>query len=131
MNDREFAAAFENATLEDEFHHRDHVRMGWIYLREHPLLDALARFSAALRRYAASKGEPGLYHETITLAFLLLIYERMQRTPVASWAEFERRNSDLFDWNPSVLATYYPAEVLSSDDARERFLLPHGNGPAR
>lgn len=131
MNDREFAAASENATLEQEFHHRDHVRMGWIYLREHPLLDALARFSAALRRYAASKGKPDLYHETITLAFLLLIYERMQRTPVATWAEFERNHSDLFDWNPSVLAAYYPAEVLSSDDARARFLLPDRNARAR
>ena len=127
MNDSEFAAAFENATLEDEFRHRDHVRMGWIYLREHPLLEALAKFSAALRRYAAAKGKTGLYHETITLAFLLLIYERMQRTPLATWPEFELLNSDLFDGNPSVLAAYYPAEVLSSDDARARFLLPDRN----
>lgn len=124
MTDAEFAAAFENATLEDEFHHRDHVRMGWIYLREHPLLDALGRFSAALRRYAAAKGKPDRYHETITLAFLLLIYERMQQTPSATWLEFENINADLFDWNPSALATYYRPELLSSDDARARFLLP-------
>ena len=127
MTDAEFAAAFENATLEDEFHHRDHVRMGWIYLRQHPLLDALARFSAALRRYAEAKGKPDRYHETITLAFLLLIYERMQNAPAANWDEFAAKNGDLFDWNPSVLATYYRPELLASDDARARFLLPDGS----
>ena len=131
MNDREFAAAFENATLEEEFHHRDHVRMGWIYLREHGLLDALARFSAALRRYAASKGKPDRYHETITFAFLLLIYERMQRSGASTWEEFEPANSDLFGWNPSVLSAYYRPEVLASDDARARFLLPDRTSPVR
>ena len=32
LNDEEFLQAFEDCTLE-EFHHADHVRMAWLYLR--------------------------------------------------------------------------------------------------
>src|SRR5262249_61516758 len=74
MEDRDFVAAFEAGTLPNEaFHHRDHVRLAWLYLRELPPAQALTRFTEGLRRFAAVHGKPGLYHETITWAYLLLI----------------------------------------------------------
>jgi len=36
MNDDEFLAAFEARTLE-EFHHRDHIKVTFLYLQRHPL----------------------------------------------------------------------------------------------
>ncbi|MGZ4778868.1 MAG: hypothetical protein ACXVIJ_01715 [Thermoanaerobaculia bacterium] len=123
MTDAEFVAAFEDCSLAEEcFHHRDHIRLAWIYLREMPLLDALARYSAALRRYAASRGKPDRYHQTITFAFLLLIQER--RRPGDTWRDFEAANDDLFAWNPSILSTYYRPETLASVEARQSFVLP-------
>ena len=74
--DAALLAGFETATLA-EFHHRDHVHVAWLYLRREPLLRAVERFSADLRRFAEAKGRPDLYHETVTWAFLFLIYERM------------------------------------------------------
>src|SRR5438445_6852519 len=56
---------FERGKLE-QFHHSDHVRMAFEYLCRYPALEALARFSEALRRFAAVQGKPHLYHETIT-----------------------------------------------------------------
>jgi hypothetical protein len=127
MDDREFAAAFEACTLEP-FRHADHVRIAWIYLREGALLDALHRFVEGLRRYAASRGASGLYHETITWAFLFLIHERMQRTPADDgtngFPEFAAANQDLLRWKPSVLDRYYRAETLQSELARRTFVLP-------
>jgi hypothetical protein len=77
--DSRWIEAFEAATLRDgAFHHRDHVRTAWIYLRRFPPAAALDRFARGLRRFAAEKGKPGLYHETITWAYLLLIRERME-----------------------------------------------------
>ena len=61
------------------FHHADHVRLAFEYLYRYPALEALEKFSAALRRFAAAQGKPQLYHETITWAYLLLIRERMAR----------------------------------------------------
>ena len=125
MTDAQLIAAFESATL-DEFHHRDHVRAAWCYLRESPLLVALERFTTALKRFAAAHGKPELYHETITWAYVFLIHERMRAGE--DWEAFAARNRDLFSWKPSVLDRYYSAETLWSDRARNRFVWPDEAG---
>ncbi|HUX68844.1 MAG TPA: hypothetical protein VMV31_15265 [Terriglobales bacterium] len=77
LADDEFLARFEAGNLDGAaFHHRDHVRMAFLYLSRYPVWEAIPRFCAALRRFAAAQGKPTLYHETITWAFLLLIHER-------------------------------------------------------
>jgi len=123
MSDAELVERFERGDVE-RFHHPDHVRVAYAYLRTMPLLDAIARFSAALRRFATAQGKPQLYHETITWAFLLIIHERLQRAP-AEWEAFIRENGDLLRWKPSVLDAYYSSEVLQSELARRVFVLPH------
>jgi len=52
------------------FHHADHVRVGFELLCRHTFPDALAAYSAALKGIAKRGGDPGAYHETITVAFL-------------------------------------------------------------
>lgn len=76
-----FVAAFEGCTIrKEEFHHEDHVRMGFLYMSRFPGLEGLRRFSEGLERLAAASGKPTLYRETITWAFLLLlIRERLAR----------------------------------------------------
>jgi hypothetical protein len=126
MNDRDFLAAFEDGTLpEDCFHHRDHVRAAGLLLRNERPTAALDRFSTALVRFASARGKAGLYHETITWAYLLLIRERMERgRRDAGWEEFASANPDLLVWKPSVLDRYYTPETLGSDLARRVFVLP-------
>ena len=85
---------------------------------------ALAEFSAAIKRFADAKGATGLYHETITWAFLLVIADRQARTRVASWEEFEAANLDLLTWKPSILERYYSKELLASELAKRTFLMP-------
>ncbi len=126
MTDAEFVRAFEDCTLPNTaFHHRDHVRLAWLYLREASALEALARFAAGLKRFAAFNGHPGLYHETITWAYLFLIHERMANgAGEETWKEFAARNPDLLSWKPSILDRYYDAETLRSERARRVFVLP-------
>lgn len=133
MKDDDFIAAFENGTLPNEaFHHPDHVRMAFLYVSRHPILEAVRAFSEALRRFALLNGKPNLYHETITWAFLFLIHERVQaqssqqngRRP--SWGEFAQENCDLLDRKSSIiLKDYYAEETLASDMARRIFVLPN------
>lgn len=125
----DFVARFEDCTLPNSaFHHQDHVRLAWIYLRRHPPLEALARFAEGLRRFATANGHPGLYHETITWAFLLLIRERMERhdggPAGGTWEDFAAAQPDLLTWKPSVLDRYYRPETLGSELARRVFLMP-------
>ena len=126
MNDRKFLDAFEACAIAStDFHHADHVRLAWIYLRKYSLLEAIERFKTSLQRFAAHHGVPGLYHETITWAYLFLIHERMQRSGVRDdWQSFRTANRDLFDRKPSVLERYYASGTLESELARRIFVLP-------
>jgi hypothetical protein len=126
MNDDEFLASFEDLGLANEsFHHADHVRMAFLYLCRYPPLEALRRFSTSLARFAAAKGKPGLYHETITWAFLFLIRERMARAGShQTWAKFAAGNGDLLSWKDNILKNYYRDETLSSELAKRTFLFP-------
>jgi hypothetical protein len=126
MTDEDLIAAFEDCTLPPtEFHHRNHVRLAWLLLGLGGPLGALARFSEGLRRYAASLGKAGLYHETITWAYLLLIHERRQREGAApDWEGFARDNPDLLCRQPPILDRYYREETLASELARRTFVLP-------
>jgi hypothetical protein len=122
VDDREFVALFEDCTLPpSQFHHRNHVRLAWLYLKEAPLLDALTRFRNSIQRYAGSLGAAAKYHETITFAFLFLIHERMQRADAASFDEFAEANGELFD---RILLRYYSEEALASELARRVFVMP-------
>ena len=106
----------------DGFHHREHVRVAWWYLRESPLPEALGRFGAGLRRFADAQGKPDLYHETITTAYVLLIAERLDDGDrELDWDDFARRNPDLLTWRPSILARYYREETLASARAKRTF----------
>ena len=124
MTNQEIIRRFETDDLAGEFHHADHVRLAFAYLTELPVLEALSRFSAALKRYAAARGKAELYHETITHAYFFLIRERMARTAQASWEEFAHRNPDLLLWKPGILDRYYRKSTIKSDLARSVFLFP-------
>lgn len=123
MDDKAFLEAFLQRGL-PAFHHRDHVRLAWIYLRADASLIGLDAFVRALQAFAAAAGQPGIYHETMTWAYLLLIRARMARCPDSDFATFAAQNPDLLTWKPSVLDRYYRPETLASDLARSVFLLP-------
>lgn len=126
MTDDAFVDAFENRTLApSDFRHRDHVRLAWIYLKRMALPDAMTRYAEKLGAFAAHIGKPGLYHETITFAFLMVINERIGDGPDGeTWDAFQARNPDVMEGVRTTLGRYYTAERL--DDARSRagFVMP-------
>ncbi len=126
MTDKELIAQFESGSPPtDGFHHEQHVRMAFAYLRHYPLVQALERFSAALRRFAAAQGKPNLYNQTITWAYLFLIHERMSKAENrATWEQFASANPDLLQWKGGILQRFYSPETLGSDLAKRTFLFP-------
>jgi hypothetical protein len=125
LEDEQVVEAFERAELSgDQFSHVEHVRVAWWYLSRHPFAEARHRFSDALRRFAASKGKAERYHETITVAYLLIIANRIQQIPGLAWSAFAERHSDLLSRTPPILARYYSEERLTSRRARGEFVMP-------
>ena len=125
LTDDELMRAFEATTLPAEmFHHRQHVRVAWLYVRRHGMPGAISAFSEALQRFALAKGAPNLFHVTITWAYLLVINERQQACAAAEWDTFAALNEDLLAWKPSILDDYYTPTTLWSERARHIFLMP-------
>lgn len=125
MTDDELFDAFISTALPaDQFHHEQHVRVAWLFVCRHGMPAAIGEFSEAIKRFAIAKGAHGLYHETITWAFLLIIGERQARQAAATWLEFSTANQDLLSWKPSILERYYSKDFLMSDLARRAFVMP-------
>jgi hypothetical protein len=115
-----------------EFPHREHVRMAFEMLRRHDFVETAYHYSAALRAMTAKIGKPEVFHQTMTIAFLAIIAERLQGGAYDDFAGFLAANSDLM--SRSVLTSSYSPERLASKAARATFLLPdrpgsHAVGP--
>jgi len=105
-----------------EFSHREHVRMAFEMLRRHDFPETVLHYSRALRAMTARAGKPEAFHQTVTIAFLAVIAERMESTGAADFTAFARAHPDLL--GKALLARWYGAERLASAAARRTFLLP-------
>jgi hypothetical protein len=105
-----------------DFRHADHVRMAFEVLARHPFLEAAGAVSDALKTMAQRAGNPGAYHETITLAFLAVIGERRAAGGFSDYEEFAATNPDLLD--KTVLTRWYGPRKLGGETARRVFVLP-------
>lgn len=123
-------AEFEAGRLDPAgFSHADHVRVAWALLgpAKVPFGPAYQRLRAGLSGLAARAGRPERYNETITLAFLSLVYEALNARPetAASFEAFRAAAPKLFD--PAAVAGLYPPGVLSSAAARAGLILPRAS----
>jgi hypothetical protein len=124
LSDDEFLAAFESATITD-FHHADHIRAAWIYLLRLPFPEASRRMAESLRRFAARKGAHMKYHETMTQAWLLLVWDALEHDGQADHAPggfdaFAAAHPELLDSH--ALDRFYSSRLLAS--ARIEFVHP-------
>jgi hypothetical protein len=125
MTDDEFLAAFEECRIPKElWTHEAHVRMAWLYLRRQPLVEVVPFVRRAIQRYNASLGNVEGYHETITMAYLILIKAGMDREPVETFAAFSGAHAALLDRKMSALFEHYSREVLFSREATRSFVAP-------
>jgi hypothetical protein len=124
--ERELLRRFTDLSLPKEaFNHAEHVRLAWTLLVEEPLLGAMQRFRTLLRAFADHHGATGLYNETITCFYLLLIRERMDLAgPDHDWAAFRAANPDLFGSPKGFLERWYPDEGAFAAEAKQSFRLP-------
>jgi hypothetical protein len=122
--DEVFLAAVEGATWPGAaFKHREHLRLGWLYLRKHGQETGTARIRETILRYATALGAAGIYHETLTRAWAACVGGALRETPelepfdtfLAAHPELLRRD---------LLERYYRRETLDSEEARHGWVPP-------
>jgi len=105
-----------------KFPHRDHVRLGFEMLRRHSFVETALHYSQGLQRMTARIGKPEAFHQTVTIAFLSLIAERMQSGSYDDFEAFIQANDDLV--SKGTLGRWYSPGRLGLEAARRTFVLP-------
>jgi hypothetical protein len=122
VTDDQFASAFERCEISNAgFHHRDHIRLAWIYVQRYGAQEAGDRIVVAIRKFAAHHGKPEKYHETMTLAWMRLVAHAAPSAG-AAFDEFAQRCPGLLE--KSALAEFYSDGLLNSAIARATFVEP-------
>jgi hypothetical protein len=121
LSDEEFLARFEGATLEP-FHHRDHVRMTWLYLRAHDDETAARKVAEGIRNFATAHGKASMFHVTLTRAWLCLVRAALTATPGAPFAAFTEAHPHLLD--KDCIYRHYRRDTILSEAARAGWVEP-------
>jgi hypothetical protein len=131
MNDRELLRQFETLTLPfDQWTHRAHVRVAYMYLSDHSFHEALARIRAGIKAYNAHnkvpENETSGYNETTTHALLHLIAAVMRAYakthPVADADAFCDMHPQLMTRH--ALRLFYSPQRRMHPEAKIKFIPP-------
>jgi hypothetical protein len=123
-SDEDFLRAFEDLSFPaDHFHHREHIRVAWLYLKSSDATRAAEKMSERIRRFANHQGATQKYHHTLTLAWMRLVAAALVETPEGyTFEQFISAHLQLKD--TKLLDKYYSKERLQSAAAREGWVEP-------
>ena len=127
-SDQDFLRAFEDCTLPfEQWKHRAHIKVAYLYLRELPYEQALAKARTNIKRYNAATNTPETlergYHETITVAWMKLVeFTVCEYGPAATAEEFLDAQEHLL--NRKALRFFYTRDHLISWRAKAEWVEP-------
>ena len=123
-SDEDLLLAFENLSFPaDQFHHREHLRVAWLYLKSSDATRATERMSAGIRRFANVEGVTEKYHHTLTLFWMRLLAVALVETPEGcAFEEFLAAHPELGDKNLPL--KYYSPHLLEAPAARQGSVEP-------
>src|SRR5205823_5312934 len=82
MDDAAFLSAFETGLLPNsEFHHRDHIRLAWLYLRRDGPDAGARKVSEAILDFATARGAADRFHVSVTTFWVRLVQHVMDAFP--------------------------------------------------
>ena len=123
LSDEEFIATFERAGFAgNDFPHRAHLRMAWLYVSHLGPEAAIDRAAGGIRNLAQANGQSTLYHDTLTRAWVYLVAAAVATSPSLTFTEFVAGNPQLLD--KQLVLRYYSPDVLSSPQARAAWVAP-------
>jgi hypothetical protein len=125
--DEQFLAAFEAGKIANQdFHHRDHLRLAWIQIRRLGLEQASDAVTGGIRRFAAHHGHADRYHETMTRFWVRAVGLGISRRPTLPYEDLLAAEPHLLDKN--LPYRHWSRERMGSDEARQQWVEPDLRG---
>lgn len=127
-DDEKFLAEFEACRWPlDQWHHQQHIRVAYLYLRRYSFDEAMSRFRERIKAYNAVHNVPDHptsgYHETMTQAWMRLVYMTIfEYGPQETSERFYEQNPQLSQ--KKVLRLFYSPELFMSPRAKIEFIEP-------
>jgi hypothetical protein len=128
MNDDEFLRQFEACSFPiDEWHHRAHVKLAYLYLTRFGVEAAAGKLRDGIRAYNAANGIPDEpnrgYHETVTQFWLRVIAMTVEQYGEKPCAD------EFFDFHPQLgekktHRLFYSPGLFLSPEAKRTFVEP-------
>ena len=124
QDDAAFLWAFESGALPNSaFHHRDHLRLAWLYLRRDGPEFGAERVVDAIRQFATAHGAATRFHETLTRFWIGLVGHVDEAFPgVDRFDDLLARHPAMAD--KSLVYRHYSAEALGTPLARNGRIEP-------
>jgi hypothetical protein len=128
MSDEEHLRRFEEQSLPvEQWNHRAHLKVAYLYLMRFPFEEALRRMRAGIQAYNKAQGivdsPTGGYHETMTQAWLHLVHTTLRQFGPASSADaFLDAQTQL--GGKRALLLFYSRERIMSAEAKVTFIAP-------
>lgn len=115
--------AFAACTIHPaEFKHYQHLAIALWYVSNFSYDEATVKVRTGIQKLAAAYGKMG-YHETITLFWLAIVREFLARSHSHSIADLANKlAAECADKN--LIRDYYSEALLTSDDAKKRWVAP-------
>lgn len=124
LNDDEFLHAFESCSIDpSKFHHADHVRIAWIYIRRVGATPAEQKLLDGIRNLANHAGVANKFLYTATVAWARLVAAAVEKeTSDVSFTEWISKHPELLD--KDLLDQFYSAGILKTEPARNNWIPP-------
>ena len=123
-DDQQFLAAFETGQIANQnFHHRDHLRLAWIQIHRLGLERASGAVAGAIRQFAAHHGHADRYHETMTRFWLRVVGLGINRHPTLPFDGLLAAEPHLLDKH--LPFRHWTRERMGSDEARRQWVEPN------
>jgi len=122
-SDNGFLRALETGAIPNHaFHHRDHLRAAWLYVRQRGATDAERAMLDTIRRFASLHGHASKFHFTLTAVWVKLVAAHATHHVEATFDELLKLDGRLLD--KDLPLRFYSAGVLFSENARARWVEP-------
>lgn len=127
-DDDTFLEQFESTAWPlSDWHHRQHIKIAYLYLCRYPLDAAIAKMCAGVKKFNAAnklpEGQDRGYHETTTQAWMYLVHCTLQEFgPAESADAFVDKHTQLL--SKRALLFFYSRDYIMSWEAKQRFVEP-------